>query len=82
MKYTALLVFVGITSFLAGGIMGGSAVHVETPTAEYNRGFERGFRLGYETGVHDAGVEKANELRLPREASDASGTVGSSDWGR
>ena len=61
MKYTALLAFVGITSFLAGGIVGVSVAHVETPTEQYNRGF----RLGYETGMHDAGVEKATEQRLP-----------------
>lgn len=60
MKYTALLVFVGITSFLAGGIVGVSVAHVETPTEEYNRGF----RFGYETGLHDAGVEKAKEPPL------------------
>jgi hypothetical protein len=61
MKYTALLVFVGITSFLAGGVVGVSVAHVETPTEEYNRGF----RFGYETGLHDATVEKAKESRLP-----------------
>jgi hypothetical protein len=61
MKYTALIVFVGITSLLTGGIMGMSVAHVETPTEEYNRGF----RFGYETGRHDAEVKTAEELRLP-----------------
>jgi len=61
MRYIALLVFIGITSFLAGGIVGVSVAHVETPTEEYNRGF----RFGYETGLHDVDVEKAKELRLP-----------------
>jgi hypothetical protein len=61
MKYTALLVFVGITSFLAGGIVGVSVAHVETPTEEYNRGF----RFGYETGLHDAGLQKAKGPLLP-----------------
>lgn len=64
MKYTALLVFVGITSFLAGGIVGGSAVHVETPTEDHNPGFDRGFRLSYGNGLHDGRIEKANDLRL------------------
>jgi len=61
MKYTALLAFVSITSFLAGGIVGVSVARVETPTEQYNRGFD----FGYQTGQHDAGVEKAKELRLP-----------------
>jgi hypothetical protein len=61
MKYTALLVFVGITAFLVGGIVGVSAAHVETRTEEYNRGF----RFGYEAGLHDAGLQKAKGPRLP-----------------
>jgi len=66
MKYIALLVFVGFLSFLAGGIVGVSFAHVQTPTEEYSRGF----RFGYETSRHDAGVEKAKEppppCRAPR----------------